>query len=109
MDDDKNMDILTAYQIYLVKQMDILFSTIAMFGLTMSNDLRMRANIKDMETKYKFNYQQFLTSLEKIVSPETAGDMDGAAKAAKEETAKADGKVKKTLETEVDNEKTEKK
>lgn len=96
MDDEKNMDILTAYQIYLVKQMDILFSTLAMFGLTQTNDLRMRANIKDMETKYKFNYQQFLTSLEAIISPETQGDMAGAKAAAESETTKDNGEIKAT-------------
>lgn len=98
MDDEKNMEILTTYQIYLVKQMDVIFSACVMAGLMSTNDLRMRANMKDLETKYKFNYQQFLSSLEAIVSPETQGDMAGAKAAAESETAKDNGEIKATTD-----------
>lgn len=95
MDDQTNMDILTTYQIYLVKQMDMLFSMLAMIGMLQTNDLRMRANIKEMDEKYRYNYQEFLVNLEKIVSPETSGDPEGAAKEVAKELTKDNGKVKK--------------
>lgn len=99
MNDEQNMDILTTYQLYLVKQMDVIFSGIVLATLAQTNDLRMRANAKELEKTYKFNYQQFLVSLEQIVSPETAGDPEGAKAAAAEELGKDNGTVQLEGET----------
>lgn len=93
MDDAQNMDILTTYQLYLVKQMDVIFSAVVLGALANTNDLRMRANAKELEKNYKYNYQQFLVNLEKIVNPENAGDPEGAAAAAREELGKENGAV----------------
>jgi hypothetical protein len=96
MDDKQNMDILVTYQIYLTKQMDMLFSVLAAIGLNTTNDLRMRATIKAMDDKYKYNHSEFLTSLEAIISPDTQGDIAGAKEAAESEMS--NGKISKATD-----------
>lgn len=97
MDDEQNMQVLTQYQIYLVKQMDVLFSAIALLGLDDKNNKnKVIATMKQLEGNYKFNYSQFVVGLEKILSPDTVGDPEGAKTAAESEVK--NGKAKATTD-----------
>lgn len=95
MNDEQNMQVLTQYQIYLVKQMDVLFSAIALLGLDDKNNKnKVIATMKQLEGNYKFNYSQFVVGLENILKPENAGDPAGAKAAAESEAS--NGKTKAT-------------
>ncbi|MFA5172567.1 MAG: hypothetical protein WC426_13480 [Sulfuriferula sp.] len=97
MNDEQNMQVLTQYQIYLVKQMDVLFSAIALLGLDDKNNKnKVIATMKQLEGNYKFNYSQFVVGLENILKPENAGDPAGAKAAAESEAT--NGKVKATTD-----------
>lgn len=74
--DEQQLDIMVTYMNALNTKMDLLFNATVLCGMGISNDLKVRATIKQMSDKMTAVQNGFDRSLMRIVDPEKAAELD---------------------------------
>lgn len=77
--DEQQLDIMITYNNFINAKLDLLFNATTLCGLGISNDMKVRLTIKQMQERFSSLDANFERSLERIVDPEAAAEKDKAA------------------------------